>query len=598
MFNCGPRASSAMGAQHATGNGSTARPVTTEVSHSGSPSDSAAMLAATVSSAKQGRYDTTIKEIFCAAVAAIDSPSYAKSLPPNQRKLFEYAMTGLDSNFGLPFLFNSPRYSAWYSVGLLARAEGDDVATAATLIREVIGYQYTDPTTGWFGTFKRQSDEPDPSPVYPPRVYGSYDMNLALFVCTSWIIVIEEFQHLLQPDLVDLMKKSMYNATVGDGIRVGGVNGDNLFPIYSNPWYMRVMSATYVGNMMNDKNMSFWGDEWARQAIVEFDRHQTLSEFNSGTYTGVTLYALTLWGYMPKNSTIAGRATDIITKTWESVGNYYNPTLKTLGGPWDRTYGFSLQSYFGILGVHITGLIGGIDNGTAPLPRPLVGCEHYGDAAVVALIPLISKFHDQFVPPSVRAKLTKLTQSHAHFEQAVSQPFDDLAYPRNYTSWTQAGLSVGAIEVDSIVVGGPATSSEAFTPGIILWDAGAGQATGWISHYATSRTIRAVATEKNLTISYPPSRAFPTFTTGLSNVMTFLISGFRLVTLSEDLFANGSAVLPGLKLTLTGNVVDAGQRLFAYDKAVPINDLQYYNLTYVLPEGLEVPEIVLTFEKI
>ncbi|KAG6816075.1 hypothetical protein H0H87_008803 [Tephrocybe sp. NHM501043] len=355
------------------------------------------------------------------------------------------------------------------------------------------------------------------------------------------------------------------------------------------------MAATYVGDMMGDANMTFWGDEWARLAIVEFDRHQTLSEFNSGTYTGVTLYALSLWGYMPKNSTIYGRARDIITKTWESVGNYYNPTLKTLGGPWDRTYGFSLKSYFGILGVHITGFIGGIDDGSAPLPLPLVGSEHYADAAVVALTPLISKFHDPYVLPDARAKLTKL-KSHAHFEQAVSLPFDNLAFPRNYTSWTQAGLSVGAIEVDENVVGGPATSSEAFTPGLILWDAGEGQATGWISHYATARTIRAVATDKNLTISYPPSRAFPDLTTGKSNIMTFLISGFRGITLPPDFAANESiAMLPGLKLMLQGNVVDRGSFLFGTGL---INDLPYYNLTIFIPEGLDVPEIVLSFEKV
>ncbi|KAG6909245.1 hypothetical protein DXG01_001427 [Tephrocybe rancida] len=49
-------------------------------------------------------------------------------------------------------------------------------------------------------------------------------------------------------------------------------------PVYSNPWYMRVMSAMYVGNMMNDKDMTFWGNEWARQIIVEFDRYKILSE--------------------------------------------------------------------------------------------------------------------------------------------------------------------------------------------------------------------------------------------------------------------------------------------------------------------------------
>jgi len=37
----------------------------------------------------------------------------------------------------------------------------------------------------------------------------------------------EEFQHLLDSSLIASMKESMYNATVGDGYRVGGVDGDN-----------------------------------------------------------------------------------------------------------------------------------------------------------------------------------------------------------------------------------------------------------------------------------------------------------------------------------------------------------------------------------
>ena len=65
----------------------------------------------------------------------------------------------------------------------------------------------------------------------------------------------EEFQDLLDPALVALMKESMYNTTIGDGYRVGGLANDNceyssfgtgaiefinileVFPVYSNPWY-------------------------------------------------------------------------------------------------------------------------------------------------------------------------------------------------------------------------------------------------------------------------------------------------------------------------------------------------------------------------
>ncbi|KAJ6624384.1 hypothetical protein B0H10DRAFT_738161 [Mycena sp. CBHHK59/15] len=325
--------------------------------------------------------------------------SYLETLSAKQRDLFNHVMEALDDDFALPFLFDSPRYSAWYAVGLLARNAQGDAATASSIIKDVISYQYTDPTKNWFGTYKNEPTAPDPGPVYPPMLYTSYDLNTGLFVCTSFIIIMEEFQHLLAPSLVTLMKKSMYNATVGDGYRVGGFNGDGykagsfvgdnllVYPVYSNPWYMRIMSATYVGNMMGDKNMSYWGDQWADDAIANFDLYDTLAEFNSGTYTGVTLYALSLWGYMPKNSTIATHAKNIITKTWTSIASFYNPTLHTLGGPFDRAYGYDLRFYYGILGGMIAGLIGGIEDGTAPIPLPIDGSAHFGDAVANVMTP-------------------------------------------------------------------------------------------------------------------------------------------------------------------------------------------------------------------
>ncbi|KAJ7588100.1 hypothetical protein C8J56DRAFT_860795 [Mycena floridula] len=531
-------------------------------------------------------------------VVSAVSASFLDTLSTNQEALFNYGMKGLDANFRAPFLFKSPRYSAWYAVGLLARNEGDDVAVASKMIRDVIKYQFKDPSKLWFGTFKNAPDAPDPGDVYPPKLYTSYDSNQGLFICTSWIIVMEEFKHLLDPTLVALMQESMYNATIGDGYRVGGVDGDNLYPIYSNPWYMRVMSASYVGNMMADSNMTHWGNVWAAQAIAEFDKYDTLSEFNSGTYTGVTLYALSLWGYMPQNSTIRGRATEIIAKTWTTIGNFYNPTLRSLGGPWDRAYGYDMQNYVGILGLTITGIIGGISDGTAPIPIPLIGSEHYGDAAIVALLPIVAKFMEPYIPASAKKALTTLT-SGSHFAQAASPPFDNPLYPRNYTSWKENGLSAGAMQIDSDgVVGGPAINPAQFVAASLLWSTGVeGSPVGWMNaSLFRFSAISAVASSTNIILSYPPSRAFPG--DGIeSDVMTFLIGGINGLSLDEELLANGTATLPGIQLKISGNVVN-GSRSVTYGTGT-INDLAYYNVTYVIPDGLtETPRIVVGFVKL
>ncbi|KAE9407923.1 hypothetical protein BT96DRAFT_54755 [Gymnopus androsaceus JB14] len=393
-------------------------------------------------------------------------------------------MKGLDMNWGGPgtYIFGSVRYSAWYAVGLLARNENDDAKDANELVRNIVSYQFTDPTKVWYGTYKDVPDSPDPGDTWTPEIYTSYDPNIGLFIGTSFIIVLEEFADLLDAGVEDLIKQSLYNVTVGEGYRNGGINGDNLYPVYSNPWFMRIMLTTYAGNLFDSANFTFWGNEWAEQGIAAFDIYNTLPEYNSGTYNGVVLYALSLWGYMPQNSTIVTRATDLISQIWTNgVGQYYNPTLESLGGPWDRAYGYDMRDYFGILGGQITGLIGGIKNKTAPLPVPMVGSLHYSDAAILAMLPVISKFHDPYVPGSVISQLIAL-EGDGHFfrAQAVSPPFDNVDYPRNYTSWTGAGLSVGGIEVDNYVVGGAAINPSVYVPASILWRTPIGE-TAWIN---------------------------------------------------------------------------------------------------------------------
>jgi hypothetical protein len=49
---------------------------------------------------------------------------------------------------------------------------------------------------------------------------------------------------------------------------------------------------------------------------------------------------------MPQNAVIAKNAPDMIKKIWEvQIGDLYNPSLSTLGGPWDRAYGFDMVSF-------------------------------------------------------------------------------------------------------------------------------------------------------------------------------------------------------------------------------------------------------------
>jgi hypothetical protein len=108
------------------------------------------------------------------------------------------------------------------------------------------------------------------------------------------IIIYEEFGSLLPTDVKELILESMYNNTVGDSYRVGGVDGDNLYPSYTNPYLMRCVATGWTGRMMNDSNMTAAAEADANTLLELFNLNDTLSEFNVPTYYGISLMALTV----------------------------------------------------------------------------------------------------------------------------------------------------------------------------------------------------------------------------------------------------------------------------------------------------------------
>jgi hypothetical protein len=211
-----------------------------------------------------------------------------------------------------------------------------------------------------YGDYQLYPEEPTVgTQQYPPRIYGTWDPNWRGFIGTAFILMLEEFPDLIPRDTKKVMLDSLYNATVGDSYRVGGVDDDNLYPAYSNPAIMRAFVSGWVGRRVDDSNRTNAGENYAQQVIELFRRDNTLSEFNSGTYAGVSLFALTLWAkYMPADSLMAQYGPNMILHTWISLGELYNANLRNVAGPWDRAYGFDMNRYLSILALQIWTLIG------------------------------------------------------------------------------------------------------------------------------------------------------------------------------------------------------------------------------------------------
>lgn len=177
------------------------------------------------------------------AAALASNRSYISTLSYDAQGLLNESMSWMDTFYdssagylhdlsAATALNHETRSSAWYAIGLLARAQGNDVDEALKIITNVIGGQYkvkedqwwvvnfplsgTFLTTRRYGDYQQEPEEPEiGSPDYPPSIYGSWDPNWRGFVGTTFIVGLEEFGHLITPEVTCLMLESLKNATIG-----------------------------------------------------------------------------------------------------------------------------------------------------------------------------------------------------------------------------------------------------------------------------------------------------------------------------------------------------------------------------------------------
>jgi hypothetical protein len=108
-----------------------------------------------------------------------------------------------------------------------------------------------------YGDYQKYPEEPTVGTAqYPKNIYNSWDPNWRGFIGTTFVMMLEEFPHLIPQKTQEYMIESLVNTTIGDSYRVGGVDDDNLYPAYSNPSIMRAFVSGWVGRKTNESNMT------------------------------------------------------------------------------------------------------------------------------------------------------------------------------------------------------------------------------------------------------------------------------------------------------------------------------------------------------
>ncbi|KAI8169765.1 hypothetical protein K4K49_010919 [Colletotrichum sp. SAR 10_70] len=509
--------------------------------------------------------------------------SYVANLSTNAQGLLNESMAWMDQYYdrsaGYLYDFGSAsalrhetRSSVWYALGLLARNNGDDAAEAEKIITNTIAGQFKVESEQWYGDYQKYDGEPYVgSENYPGSIYNSWDPNWRGFVGTTLIMALEEFPHLLSNDTQDLILASLHNTTKGDEYRVGGVDDDNLYPAYSNPAIMRALVSGYTGRKLGDANMTQSGENYAQEIIDLFDRANTLSEFNSGTYTGVSLFGLILWSkYLPEDSVMTQKGPQMLTDTWKAVAQLWNPSMKNMAGPWDRAYGYDMNRYVSLMALWFWTLIGKENSSLISAPQVM---SHAADYAWAPLFAVLADYHQSLLPEGLVANLTTFSGDHFFTASTYYPPYDYV--PRNITSWLSENLTIGAESFNENVIGGPSENQASFNPAVIQWNTG--NEISFISLYPTEMALDVAVEANKLTLTYPNGTA--------DSIFSFVVGTF----IKKPTVA-GWADVQGLNVSISGNINETYALSFAGEYGGSdsmIRDFEFWNFTYSMPAGFE-----------
>jgi hypothetical protein len=407
------------------------------------------------------------------------------SLPVGSRAIFEQAMQLFDASYDAKaHLVRRPqdgehaslssgymvRESSWYALALLARDRaGDkpaDAARAVELLNAVLDNQYLDPKAKWYGTFKRTPEEP-----LPPTGaidFRQFDPNWRVFVGTTFQMILIEYPQRIPAALKERMYRSIDTAISGE------MQEGRLTPHYTNIALM--YGSLWDFAAVHDHNAD-WAKQsaaWAREVHRLYELKGTFDEFNAPTYYGVDLYGLALWREYASSEEMREMGRSMERGLWNSIADFYQPEMRNIAGPYDRSYGMDMTKYVEVTGVWMRSFMSAE---TAPLPEhSTLTTDHVTD---IWFAPQVAVLGAE-VPAEAMAKMKKFVGPHL-----IDVAIDDR---RTVTTWVAKNATWGGEFTSRTKDAGHATQ---FHPAVIQWKMPNGEI-GWVK-ITRSEKLDAVA---------------------------------------------------------------------------------------------------------
>jgi hypothetical protein len=484
---------------------------------------------------------------FAARSGASVTPRHVSlaSLDKNTRELFQESMD-LDDQCWDPDvkLVHNPSYrpdgprvghymvreSSWYALGLLLRDTDGDRQRAAEILDAVLKQQYVTPGVKWYGTYRRTPEEPDPT--VNSVIWRGYDPNWRVFIGTTLAMILIEYPDRISTEL----SRGMYAAI--DRSIEGEIQEGRLVPSYSNISLMYGSLWDFAAAHDKRADWQKQSADWTESVYSLFKQYGAFYEYNSPTYYGVDLYGLALWRDYGSTERMRTIGSEMEAKLWEDVASFYQPGLRNISGPYDRSYGMDMEHYVSLVGVWMRTVLDARD---APLPPITATTDHVADSWFAPQFAIVGTR----IPADALKKMKTFEGGHLLRKQITEQ--------RVATAWIGRDVIFGGEATGKTKDAGTTTQ---FHPATVQWRSPSGEI-GWVQ-LVQSPMVDATADKEGLTISTAGTTRWRVHAKGLIPA--------KITAADWD--------LPGLRVSVT-----ADSKSFSAEKTDDGIDLVYSGIT-------------------
>ncbi len=236
---------------------------------------------------------------------------------------------------------------------------------AAVIVSKVLTLQDTDPTSKTYGIWPWLLEEPL-AEMDPP------DWNWADFCGARLAQLLVEHVRDLPEDLVGATR-------TGLGHAAASIFRRNVGPAYTNIAVMGAGVTLTAGELLGEPRLADYGLRRLRNIVEHTEHHGGFNEYNSPTYTVVTLAECERILQLVRDTHARADAERLRRVAWRNIAEHYHPGTNQWAGPHSRAYSDRLDA--GIAGYlsartgvevlpHPTSGVRDRLEGTAPLPCP------------------------------------------------------------------------------------------------------------------------------------------------------------------------------------------------------------------------------------